>query len=344
MQAIGMGEIVEDLNINNYIFEHPLTNDNSGFSKWGIGHRGVKEYFVKEFLSPTYPADTKTFDEEQMKRKLVECSEFEKEKEKLYTAINQSSDGHLVRIHQFFRVDAKYYMVTNAVLEKKLSVEEIAALPYQDRLMVCCEVAHAIALLHKKKVVHADIKPDNILVTKEPFVRAYIIDFDCSFFEENKPALDEELNGDFVYLSPEAFLHMAEIESNLSCQMDVFALGLVFHQYLTGKLPEFDTTVYTYSYEAVLDGCVIKPDKEVGSEKIRGILFGMLQKNPKKRPNMWTIFECLKKELCVLNGRVDEEKKEELHEKPASGRNETVEINEAPDKKKRDFFSMAGDL
>ena len=41
---------MEVTRINNYSFEKPLTSDNSGFSKWGIGYRGGKAFFVKEFL------------------------------------------------------------------------------------------------------------------------------------------------------------------------------------------------------------------------------------------------------------------------------------------------------
>lgn len=332
---------MEELNINNYIFEKPLTNDNSGFSKWGIGHRGETDFFVKEFLSPTYPSDSGVFDGEQLKGKLAECAEFEEEKKKLYRAINQISDGHLVRIQQFFRVRAKYYMVTEAVLDRALSVEEIAALSYRDRLTVCCAVAHAVSLLHKKRIIHADIKPDNILVTKEKTLRVHIIDFDCSFFEEDCPELGEELNGDLVYLSPEAFLHMAEVESNLSCQMDVFALGLVFHQYLTGELPHFDTGAYGYAYEAVLDGRKMVLARNVGCGKIAGTLFGMLQKEPKKRPNMNTVFEVFREELLLETGRDVSEVRtvEQIMPVKSEAKIKSPEPADASA-----FFSAAGDL
>lgn len=337
---------MEDLNINNYIFERPLTNDNSGFSKWGIGHRGQEDYFVKEFLSPTYPADLDAFDSEQLKGKLSECSEFEEEKKKLYLAINNLSDGHLMRIHQFFRVKAKYYMVTEAVLDKTLSIQEIAALSYRDRLTVCCAVAHAVSLLHREKIVHADIKPDNILVTKGKFVRTHIIDFDCSFFEMDRPEPDEELNGDLVYLSPEAFLHMAEVESNLSCQMDVFALGLVFHQYLTGKLPRFDTEAYTYAYEAVLDGQPILPDRRVGSERIRGVLYSMLKKKPEERLSMNTVYQTFREELCAVVGRPvsgESAAEKDMPERNVPKKDEARIERPKPEDASR-YFSAAGDL
>lgn len=346
---------MEEMNINNYLFDGPLTNANSGFSKWAIGCRGANRYFVKEFLSPTYPEDMAFFNEEQWKARYDECVRFEEEKKELYGAINQASDGHLMRIIQFFRVKAKYYMVTDAVEGRTLSVKEIARLSYRERLTICCAVAHAISLMHAKGIVHADIKPDNILVTKKLGLGIHIIDFDCSFFEEKCPAPGEELNGDLVYLSPEAFLHMAGLESSLSCKMDVFALGLVFHQYLTGSLPQKDEENYLYSYEAVLDGNELKLEDDPGTKRMESILLGMLQKEPDKRPDMKAVFEAFHEELLAECGRTNEKPameksaagkpvaEESVEEKPADLASAPLEAKQDA-QKKDSFFMRAGDL
>lgn len=278
--------------INNYAFARPLSCENSGFSKWGIGCRGGERYFVKEFLSPVYPADDSMFTEEKKQARIQHCNAFVREKRKLYSALREAAEGHIVTAEQFFRVGAKYYMSTKAVTEPVLSIQEIAKYAYVERLHLCCEIAHAMAKVHGKGIVHADIKHDNVLVIRKGGLRANIIDFDCSFFEENCPELGEELNGDLVYLSPEGFLHIAEIESNLSCKMDVFALGILFCQYFTGEAPYFDTEEYQYAYECVLD------DQELGLDgitdaNIRYLLHDMLKKAPEDRPDMETVFQTL---------------------------------------------------
>ena len=38
------------MEINGYRITHDLTNDNSGFSKWGFGDKGGVSYFIKEFF------------------------------------------------------------------------------------------------------------------------------------------------------------------------------------------------------------------------------------------------------------------------------------------------------
>lgn len=295
---------MEVTRINNYSFEKPLASDNSGFSKWGIGTRCGKTYFVKEFLSPVYPAEDSVFTEKKKQERIRLCQTFVEEKTNLYLAIRDASDGHVITVEQFFRVGAKFYISTKAITDPLMSISNIARCSFVDRLCLCCAIAHAMAQIHEKKIIHADIKPDNILVVQQKGLRANIIDFDCSFFESKSPKLGEELNGDLVYLSPEGFLHIAGIESNLSCKMDVFALGLLFCQYFTGKLPDFDTTEYQYAYESVLDDNPMGL-QDVTNEACRNILEQMLKKNPDDRPDMNEVFQTLNGVLLgCLNRKV----------------------------------------
>ncbi len=295
--------MVTALQINNYKFDKPLTSENSGFSKWGIGRRGGRLYFVKEFLSPTYPVDDTVYTPETKRDKVQICNQFVEEKRRLYSAIRAASNGNLIAVEQFFRVGSKFYISTIAISEHKMSIAEIARLQFVDKLRLCCSVAHSIACLHKQNIVHSDIKPDNILVIKAAKPQAKIIDFDCSFFVDSAPQLGEELNGDLVYLSPEGFLHIAEIESNLSCKMDVFALGLVFHQFLTGEFPSFDEE-YQYAYESVLDDCPLKIG-DIASITCKEILSNMLKRDPDERPSIDEVFNVMHMDLLSLLKRTD---------------------------------------
>lgn len=320
--------------INNYCFEKPLTSDNSGFSKWGIGSRSGKLYFVKEFLSPTYPADDSVYTDKKKQDKIRLCKEYVEQKKKLYKAIREASDGNIVAVEQFFRVGSKYYISTDAVTDSLLSITEIARRPFAEKLQLCCSVAHGMARIHEKQIIHADIKPDNILVVENNArgLKPNIIDFDCGFFEFNSPKLSEELNGDMVYLSPEGFLHIAGIESNLSCKMDVFAIGLMFCLYLTGTLPYFDNEEYQYAYESVLD------DKPLGlnnieNEHCRMLIEKMLNKYPESRPDMRSVFNTLNCILLDMTGRVMPKKveRDRINNSSISGTNPL-------------YFETAGDL
>lgn len=305
---------MDTLTINRYILEKPLKSENSGFSKWGIGTLEGKKYFIKEFLSPVYPADDAIFTEKKKQDKILLCKAFVDEKKELYSAVREADDGHIIAVEQFFRAGAKYYISTKAVSGHHMSIADIHSCNFTDCLRLCCSISHAMANIHKKRIIHADIKPDNILVIKKRSLEPHIIDFDCSFFDYKSPELGQELNGDMVYLSPEGFLHIAGIESNLSCKMDVFALGLLFCQYLTGNLPLFDKEEYQYAYEAVLD------DQHLGLEQIknkicRSLIEHMLSKQPENRPDMQSVFLTLKGVLLsVLKRNHPEESAEQESE------------------------------
>ena len=274
--------------INDYILNDRLTNKDSGFSKWGIGERAGEKYFIKEFLAPVYPIDDSMFDKREKAERIHLCEEFVDNKKKLYTAIRAADDGHIVAPEEFFRVGAKYYMTTKAY-DKQISIADLQEYGFEDRLRICCAVAHSMAAIHEKGVIHADIKADNVLLVKDNKPKAYIIDFDCSFFDDDKPKPGDELNGDFIYFSPESYLHITGKESNLSSKLDVFSLGILFHQYLTGELPIFDRNEYDYAYESVLDDHSLNVSK-VENERCKIIISKMLSKKPEDRPDMRSVF------------------------------------------------------
>lgn len=335
------------LYIKDYYLPKELACDNSGFSKWGIGERHKEPFFIKEFLSPVYPFDKKNFTESVLKQRQEDCERYVAKAKKLYDAIREVNDGNLVVIEEFFRVNSKYYISTKAISEKILTIEEISTYSFEERLKLCCIVAHSIANLHSENIIHADIKPDNILIYDNAGLKAKIIDFDCSFFLENRPQKGEDLSGDFVYLSPEAFCHMAEIdEFELTCKMDVFALGIVFCQYLTGYLPKFDISEYQYAYEPVLDDVGLNIDM-IENYYCKHLIGQMLQKDPEQRPSMQQVFQSLQAILfstlgIAVDGEVDTDNTEALNDNiPDENRQEDVLKEES---KGKGFFFIAGDL
>ena len=289
-----MAEATREI-IHGYTLLQPLQNQDAGFSRWTFAERDGRQYFLKEFMDPIYPTDP-NLSESLRRGRIAECEEFERKRRRLYSTVNDASDGNAVRIIDFFRNGSRYYIVTPRIVKAQISFDRIVKLPLYQRALLCRSMAHTVMRLHSAHFVHSDIKETNIILcpARNGNLTTKLIDFDASFFEDDPPVCEDELGGDQVYLSPEACRFFCGEEVELTCAMDVFSLGLLFHQYLTGKLPDFDTQEYFYAHEAVLDDQVLGVAPYL-DKTLRDMLQKMLSCNPAERPNMEDIYRTLGK-------------------------------------------------
>ena len=165
-----------------------------------------------------------------------------------------------------------------------LTAGDAAALDERAKRQVLSDLALCLQRLHTQGVVHADLKPDHVLLLKRPTgYRIRLIDLDSGFLKDDPPQNQRDLEGDPVYLSPEAFLYMAGQDAPLGPKLDTFAFGALIHRVWTGDLPGFDHAKYTYLYEAALDGgdIALSPTLPV---KLRDAVLRMLDPKPDNRP------------------------------------------------------------
>jgi serine/threonine protein kinase len=268
--------------INGYILFSELKTTNSGFSKWGFAQRNGSRFFIKELIDPIYPVCADLLDSGVVARKRAICQQFEDRSKLLYHVINECSDGNLVHIEDFFRCDSHYYLVMEKI--DAIGIDEVMAIPIEDRVRICKALVHCLGRLHQRGIVHADIKLDNILFRRLPSgkVTGKLIDFDNCFWEMQPPQPDEEIHGDLVYMAPETFMMMQTETGTIDRAIDVFALGLVFHQIFTGRLPAFDARAYDYPFEAVLDGATLAVDAGI-PDAWRDLIAQMLKTDPRER-------------------------------------------------------------
>ena len=322
--------------MNQYELLEPFQNKNAGFSRWTYAKKNNRDYFIKEFLDPVYPTDD-SLSLELRKLRIRECEEDEIKKKKLYEAVNNASCGNIVRIHEYFRYDNHYYITMERVVGQKIPIEAMQAVPYENRFLICKTLAYEIMNLHKAHIVHSDLKESNIIIkmTKEGKMVGKIIDFDASFFENDPPKYEDELGGDQVYLAPEACQFICGDSVELTCKIDVFALGILFHQYLTGKMPEFDRTEYDYIFDAVLDEQKLGLAPEL-QEKLQKMIKGMLECDPKKRLSMEEVYSVLE--------RIDSEAEMEFEPEAESKSEKEPELSSFDEDSMKDWFFSPGDL
>jgi eukaryotic-like serine/threonine-protein kinase len=272
------------------------------FSRGGKGEWGFtsihsdnddsgEEFFIKQYIDPKYPGAN--FPSEILKKRNLErCRMFEEKHNQLKKAFSAYGEGGLiVKAVDFFRDNNEFaspYFKVCKKIDPALPTNEIHLLPPDYRLFVLLTAAFALKILHTQKIIHFDIKPDNILVQKygDKFI-AKLIDFDDSFIEGESLSPDS-LVGDFAYYSPEVASYInRDFEFFLpGSSSDIFSLGLVFSQYWTGNLP-FNSDRFTYAYEAINVGKLRLTyiDPIPLEQKIGQLIERMLVRDPKKRPS-----------------------------------------------------------
>lgn len=278
-----------------------LNNANAGTCMWCYAVRGGQEYFIKKFPEPKYPTSDSEASPKLVAKKLARCEKFEQKKLKMYRTVNEVSDGNVVRVADFFRVGAQYYMAMPRVKSIDMDLEAISKLPEHVKRRICTVIAHAVAQLHSAQFVHFDIKHENIMFThsRAHKLTAKLIDYDGGFFEDNPPTCADEVGGSWPYFSPEAWILMDGGRVRLSSKLDVFALGVLFHQYYTGKLPGYDENRFRSAGDAVRAGEIIDISGNI-PEDIRCLIGRMLVADPDVRPSAKAVFQSITQSVELM--------------------------------------------
>ena len=187
-----------------------LQTAGSGSARWCIARRGTRRFFLKEFLSPVYPAENAN--PVLREKQLARCRRFEEKKRRLYSAMSCVIGDTLVPVTDFFRFGLHYYAVSEEIPEPRLTGESaVETLPMEDKREILLSLSLCLQRLHLQGIVHADLKPEHVLLRKgELGYEARLIDLDSGFLADDPPAPGGDTEGDPVYLAPETFLRMQE--------------------------------------------------------------------------------------------------------------------------------------
>lgn len=157
-------------------------------------------------------------------------------------------------------------------------IQERGKLSIADALNIIFQVASALQYLADKKIVHRDVKPSNIMLTKKGLAKLG----DFGFVKSSLDSVlspDGEILGTPDYISPEA----ASGERDLDFRSDIYSLGVSFYHMITGKPP------FSGSSSEVLDSHIYQrppsiEDVEPDAPKaVADFIHKMMDKKPDKR-------------------------------------------------------------
>lgn len=145
---------------------------------------------------------------------------------------------NIVPVYDYFSVGQASYLVMQYVDGVSLAeiIESEAPFHPAAAAAIACEICRAVDYAHKHNVIHRDIKPTNVLVSKDGQLK--VTDFGVA---KDETARDQTQVGTIIgtpcYMSPEQ-----AAGKKLTAQSDVYSIGIVLYELATGKKPFWGET------------------------------------------------------------------------------------------------------
>ncbi len=181
---------------------------------------------------------------------------------------------------------SRRYMVLEWVDGRLLRqiMNEQGKLPAERAIRITLEICKALDYVHSQGVVHRDLKPENIMIGPDDEVK--LIDFGIAANAGSRRLTFAKLTeamGTPDYISPE------QVKGKRGDQRsDVYSLGIMFYEMLTGKVPFTGPNPFVIMNERLLNNPI--PPREVNPDvslQLQEIIYRALERDPNKRyPNM----------------------------------------------------------
>jgi serine/threonine-protein kinase len=155
---------------------------------------------------------------------------------------------------------------------------DAARLPIPERLRLFEEVCEAVAFAHQRLIVHRDLKPANIFVASDGHVR--LLDFGIARLLASDPgdehADDVATRPGQLVLTPEYAAPEQARGEPASMSMDVYALGVILHELLTGARPAWQRLAMTSADDAIIERAMVLPSRSASDPTVARALRGDL--------------------------------------------------------------------
>lgn len=233
----------------------------------------IKEFFIRKYcardamqrvqvISPVYEELTQSLKQKFVKEALV---------------LGTLDHPNIVRVHDSFTENNSAYYVMEYIDGKSLSdiIKERGSLKEEDALTYINEIASALAYIHKRNMLHLDIKPSNIMVRKRDN-RAILIDFgltkhyDESSGELTTPSIGGVSDG---YTPIEQYNTSI---SHFTPETDIYSLGATLYAAVSGKQPPHPDAIDMANFP----GASMKM-----SQRVRNTIKRSMQYESRNRPH-----------------------------------------------------------
>jgi serine/threonine/tyrosine protein kinase RAD53 len=210
--------------------------------------------------------------------------------------LSKLNHPNIVYLHSFYEDMDNFYLVMEFVPGGDLMdfVAANGAIGEDACQVITKQILEGIAYVHKKGILHRDLKPDNILIMQDDPILVKITDFGLAKISDNATFM-KTFCGTLAYLAPEVILgkygaqqlqrdSIAGKSSNYSCLVDIWSLGCLVYVLLTSHLP-FNGKTQEQMFQKIQSGEFHESPLNTYkvSQNARDFLKCCLQVNPRLR-------------------------------------------------------------
>jgi len=241
-------------------------------------------------------------------------------------ALARLDHPNIIKVHDYGEYNGAPYLVMQYVRAGTLKERTGQPMPWKQAVQIILPVARALAYAHNEGILHRDVKPSNILVTSQN--EPILSDFGIAKILEDEEG--QTLTGTGVGVgTPEYMAPEQGLGKDVDGRADVYALGVVMYELLTGRKPYTADTPLAVLLKQVNDP-LPRPRDYVSNlpDEVERVIFKALAKKPEDRyPDMVAFAKSVEDLIITM---VKDDKVDSTSKKLDVGHSHNADSEKAP--------------
>ncbi|GMF26228.1 unnamed protein product [Phytophthora fragariaefolia] len=181
---------------------------------------------------------------------------------------------NIIAMLDSFETDGEFCMVTEYAQGELFQVlEDEHSLPEEEIRKIAIQLIQALHVLHSNRIIHRDMKPQNILIGSKQQIK--LADFGFARAIAHDSSLLRSIKGTPLYMAPELVQ-----EKPYNYTVDLWSLGVILYELAVGRPPFYTDRIVSLIQMIVRDAVQYPPTM---SEDFQSFLKGLLNKDPRQR-------------------------------------------------------------
>ncbi|RQM15904.1 hypothetical protein KXD40_005531 [Peronospora effusa] len=198
------------------------------------------------------------------------------------TILRQLNHCNIIAMMDSFETDKEFCIVTEYAQGELFQVlEDEQSLPEQEIRKIAIQLIQALHVLHSNRIIHRDMKPQNILIGSRQQIK--LCDFGFARAIGHDTSLLKSIKGTPLYMAPELVQ-----EKTYNYTVDLWSLGVILYELAVGKPPFYTDRIVSLIQMIVRDD--VKYPSTMSAD-FQSFLKGLLNKDPAYRLKWPEIFE-----------------------------------------------------